>query len=256
MSEHGAGVNTTAGFPVRAPRDVDVPGFTTVLGRGILSGALGADFECEGSLLPGKCTDGCSKPVSVLQSISLSDNNDFLAPIVYTLVQDSSQLQTFYLHPGEAEVVAPSDAELAVIDSDGLDTAELANSTIWLGCIIAPALMGGRRVQVLDGLESAEACCRECRMVLGEDESEGGGCNAFNFCPRELLFQEEVQPVVGWPPRVLAKGAEVPFLGGSPLSATFPEVPGHTRLLGRGMFAQAGFSCPGSLKPEIQECIL
>lgn len=64
----------------------------------------------------------------------------------------------------------------------------------------------------------------------------------------ELLFQEEVQPVVGWPPRVLAKGAEVPFLGGSPLSATFPEVPGHTRLLGRGMFAQAGFSCPGSLK--------
>lgn len=169
--------------------------------------------------------------MSVLQSISLSDNNDFLAPIVYTLVQDSSQLQvsnaavlcmlpcfppgpcnskccpgaaacqtlrlaaaiypsscltlqTFYLHPGEAEVVAPSDAELAVIDSDGLDTAELANSTIWLGCIIAPALMGGRRVQVLDGLESAEACCRECRMVLGEDESEGGGCNAFNFCPR------------------------------------------------------------------------
>ena len=47
--------SVAAGFPVRAPRDVDVPGFTTVLGRGILSGALGADFECEGSLLPGKC---------------------------------------------------------------------------------------------------------------------------------------------------------------------------------------------------------
>ena len=79
-----------------------------------------------------------------------------------------------YLGSSETTVVAPDEAELEAAYSAG---ADLSNSTAWLGCIVAErALMGGDVLEVLDGVGSAEACCRECRAR--DDDS----CNVFNYC--------------------------------------------------------------------------
>ncbi|EFN51486.1 hypothetical protein CHLNCDRAFT_140122 [Chlorella variabilis] len=50
--------------------------------------------------------------------------------------------------------------------------------------------------------------------------------------------------------------AVVVYAQGSPLATTGPQLPGFTRRLGAGMFASGGFDCPGSYKPQIQECVL
>lgn len=71
-------------------------------------------------------------------------------------------------------MVVPNDAELETAVAGG---GEQLNSTEWLGCIIAPnALMSGTVVELLQGVESAAACCRACR------EWVDGGCNVWNYC--------------------------------------------------------------------------
>lgn len=83
-----------------------------------------------------------------------------------------------YLHPGEAEVLVPSDAELLAQAAEAaVGSGAAANTTVWLGCIIANhSLMAGTVVEVVDGVEDAEECCRLCR------EMDGGACNAWNWC--------------------------------------------------------------------------
>jgi len=59
------------------------------------------------------------------------------------------------------------------------DGGDGANSTEWLGCIVAPqAVMGGKVVALLDGVQTPEECCRACRQW------PDGGCNVFNTCQR------------------------------------------------------------------------
>lgn len=77
-----------------------------------------------------------------------------------------------YLQNGQATVVLPDN-----LQTSSLRGAELANSTEWLGCIVAAnALMEGTPVAVLDGIASAEQCCRACR------EWPDGACNVYNYC--------------------------------------------------------------------------
>lgn len=54
-------------------------------------------------------------------------------------------------------------------------TVSGANSTAWLGCIVSPnAIMAGTVVKTLDGVASAEACCRACRNETP--------CNVYTYC--------------------------------------------------------------------------
>jgi len=79
-----------------------------------------------------------------------------------------------YLQNGQA-MLLPDDASANLAPSS---SAELSNSSVWLGCIVAQAaVMEGSLVAVLDGIENAEQCCRRCR------EWPDGECNVFNFCP-------------------------------------------------------------------------
>ena len=53
----------------------------------------------------------------------------------------------------------------------------------WLGCMkAAGALMDGRVVALLDGVPSADECCRRCR---GLETAGGGVCNVWNYCERQ-----------------------------------------------------------------------
>lgn len=71
-------------------------------------------------------------------------------------------------------MILPEDTIASLASGNG---AELANSTVWLGCIVAQnAVMQGSVVAVLDGMETAEQCCRACR------EWPDSECNVFNFC--------------------------------------------------------------------------
>lgn len=63
-----------------------------------------------------------------------------------------------------------------------------------------------------------------------------------------LQFQGLAQPQLGWPPAVIAKGQWVPFMGGSSLAVTGPELPGYSTELGSGLWGQPGYNCPGSLE--------
>lgn len=83
-----------------------------------------------------------------------------------------------YLHVGEADVIVPSDAELLAEAAEGAGSGSTAaNSTAWLGCIIANhSLMAGTVVEVVDGVEDAQECCALCRQTIG------GACNAWNWC--------------------------------------------------------------------------
>jgi len=78
-------------------------------------------------------------------------------------------------------VTVPSDAELLAEAAEASgDGGGAANSTAWLGCIIANhSLMAGAVVEVVDGVEDAEQCCRLCR------EASGGACNAWNWCQEQ-----------------------------------------------------------------------
>ena len=53
---------------------------------------------------------------------------------------------------------------------------------------------------------------------------------------------------LGWPPALLAKGADTPFTAGAPLLVWGPEVAGYTRLPGRGLWTHGNYPCDGSLK--------
>lgn len=80
-----------------------------------------------------------------------------------------------YLLRREASVVLlPANELAAAVDEV---TADPRNSTAWLGCVVAlGALLSGDVAEVLDGVESAEACCRACRAVGLQQ------CNVFNYC--------------------------------------------------------------------------
>lgn len=66
-----------------------------------------------------------------------------------------------------------------------------------------------------------------------------GGCR--------LQFQQLVQPQLGWPPAVVAKGPGVQYMGGAPLVVTGPDLPGYTRRMGNGLWGQPGYDCAASL---------
>lgn len=83
-------------------------------------------------------------------------------------------------------MIVPSDADLLAQAAEA-GSSDPANSTTWLGCIIAnQTLMDGTVVDVVDGVEGAEECCRLCR------ETSGGACNAWNFCAGPITCR--------WPP--------------------------------------------------------
>jgi hypothetical protein len=86
-----------------------------------------------------------------------------------------------------AQVIMPSAAETAAAEAAAADSAAAStadasrNSTAWLGCVVARnALMSGQRLELVTGVESAEACCRLCR----EDADPRGRCNVWNYCER------------------------------------------------------------------------
>ncbi|PRW33664.1 serine threonine- kinase receptor R831 [Chlorella sorokiniana] len=291
---HGADIGTTAVFALSAHPET-FPGFATLPAQGL----DGADFECAGTMQPGACvfqsafdavaicawlsecravtvfangTDGHSEPAAVLKSSPLAPSNSFLAPSVYSVQRtEPFPLVALHLHPGEAEVVVPSDAEMLAETAEAAGGGgAAANSTAWLGCIVANnSLMAGAVVDVVDGVEAAEECCMLCR------QTDGGACNAWHWCPQaggcsytedrvevtlqqyqcELRFQSLVAPKLGWPPALLGKGPHIPFVSGSPLMTVAPPLPGYKRLLGSGLFGQRGYTCPESLKPQIQECV-
>ncbi|PSC73546.1 Serine threonine-kinase CTR1 [Micractinium conductrix] len=298
IQQTGWPVVTTTGFPARqAPQAVS--GFTEEPGHGI----IGADFSCPLSVLPGKCayrrlldaatmcvdavnecravvwyfngTDGCSEPVGVLKHDGLAPLNTYVAPGVTTLQQAedlpavSSRL---YLDDGEA--VLPSEQEEARAAAEAGSGGAHGNDTTWRGCFIGRhAIMDGDVVGVLDGVPSAEACCRACRALVNASVPT---CNAFTYCNQtegcsytemdrgqsltlaasqcELRWQS-LTPV-GWPPTLVAKGPDVPFYGGAPIAVWGPEQEGYTRYLGFGLFTYGRYNCSGSLQPQLQECVL
>lgn len=55
-------------------------------------------------------------------------------------------------------------------------------------------------------------------------------------------------PEIGSPPVLLAKGPQVPFSGGAPMSVWAAEQPGFQRHVGRSTFASGRYACEGSLR--------
>lgn len=85
---------------------------------------------------------------------------------------------------GEGEVIHPTPEELAVNLNAGLGAHDSNASTPsgWFGGIVAPnALYDGTVVAVIDGIQTAEACCRAVQEWLGDDSQ--GHPNLFNWCP-------------------------------------------------------------------------
>ncbi|PRW39133.1 cytochrome P450 chloroplastic isoform C [Chlorella sorokiniana] len=102
-------------------------------------------------------------------------------------------------------------------------------------------------------------------------------CNSWNFCNQtggcsytadngerlelpqggcELRFQDLISPSVGYPAALIAKGPGVPFQAGGPFMSSGPQVPGYMLMVGKGLFTAGRFNCSGTLRPEIQECVL
>lgn len=78
---------------------------------------------------------------------------------------------SFWLTTAEGTVVLPTDAELAAAD------ASLSNATTWKGCIWGNNVVyEGQVLSVLEGFESAEACCRACKA------DASSLCNVWNWC--------------------------------------------------------------------------
>ena len=102
-----------------------------------------------------------------------------------------------------------------------------------------------------------EACCRACRAWNSSAGSRAGGnspsplnatpsvCNVWSHCSNpdgcrfttddgaelalpeggcELRFQELVQPMLGFPAALIAKGPNVPFSAGGPIVTSAPQV--------------------------------
>lgn len=61
----------------------------------------------------------------------------------------------------------------------------------------------------------------------------------------QLLFSETVGPPFWFPPAVITRGPDVPFIGGAPLALAAPPVPGYDVLPGTNQFAFTGgsFNC-------------
>ncbi|PSC67771.1 Serine threonine-kinase CTR1 [Micractinium conductrix] len=238
-------------------------------------GITGADFECPTSEVPGMCaftnlvhavllcptlgetcramvalgngTDGCSlDPTYVLKNEVLTPANTFISADTYTLILTGQQstAHNLFLYAGEGRVVLPSKAEVAALEAGGADAPH------YKGCILAEqAIFQGDVLEVLDGMQSAEECCRECaaRMAAGAPPGPAGAanaapgnataprqlaCNVFNFCgakegcqfddPSEsqrhvdlgkgqcqLRYQQVAAESFGGPPFVLERGPEV-----------------------------------------------
>lgn len=76
--------------------------------------------------------------------------------------------KTTTLMATDGTVIEPTPAEL--------EAAAEGNATRpWLGCIVAQAVMSGRIVEMLDGVASAEDCCRRTRA--------NEKANLYNYCP-------------------------------------------------------------------------
>ncbi|KAI7845590.1 hypothetical protein COHA_000877 [Chlorella ohadii] len=267
---------------------------------------LAANFRCS-SLLTGTCssvvlyangTSGCEdRLLAVLKSTKPLPDNTYWAPTV-SILQKKNEAGTFIMYD-EATLIPPDNEtqlnELALAPAaSGLGnvSASPANTTgtpangsatlppfcaeganMWMGCLVVnlPAVMGGVVNRTIDGVASAEACCRACR------EAGRTACNVFNWCPEnetcsfqdsssvatlqqqqcELRYQELVDPKNGIPPYLLVKGtAAGSFRAGAPVSAWGPPLPGYDRKTAGGLYGQPGTPCADRFKPDYQECIL
>ncbi|KAL4434077.1 hypothetical protein ABPG75_000518 [Micractinium tetrahymenae] len=223
-------------------------------------------------------TDDCgSSSVAVLKGAGLSPDNSFVAPSVVTLQQSESHPVIFSrLYESAAVVVGLPQGPPAGGASASASLATPVNSSLPLGCIVGQeAVVDGQVVATLDGVGTAEACCARCRQAAQDGL---GVCNCFNHCSRpkgcsfedvgvrkppvnlqhlqcELRYQELASASTGWPPFLLGKGPGVQFSCGAPLQVWGPELPGFARLLGRGLFTHGRYTCPGSLRPELEECL-
>ncbi|KAL4445436.1 hypothetical protein ABPG77_011261 [Micractinium sp. CCAP 211/92] len=282
----------TAGFPLREP-PLQLPGYATRVAQGVQGGDLscagsvlphGCAFssalnaaavcaylsDCRSVVVYQNGTDGCSDELAALKRTVATPANSFVAPSVYVLeTTENAALPSIYLTAEEGRILPPSPEAAAEAEAaaPGHNFTEDRN---WLGCIVADhALMAGAVVGVLDGVPSAEACCQLSRARADS--------NVWNWCPTgsgacgyrdmrnvvalqegqcELRWQQLAVPEMGWPPATLAKGHGVAFSGGAALAVAAPDVEGFTSMLGSGLWGQPGFDCPGTLKPELQECVL
>ncbi|EFN56522.1 hypothetical protein CHLNCDRAFT_144136 [Chlorella variabilis] len=222
-------------------------------------------------------TDGRSGELAVLKSASLGFVSSFVAPSVYSITrQDNRPLTAIYLYKDDGTVMLPTQGEAA-------------NSSNWLGCFVGRnAAVDGVQVATVQQ-QTPEACCRACRAWNSSAGSRAGGnspsplnatpsvCNVWSHCSNpdgcrfttddgaelalpeggcELRFQELVQPMLGFPAALIAKGPNVPFSAGGPIVTSAPQVPGYTLLPGRGLFSFGRYNCSESLRPEVQECVL
>ncbi|KAI7843034.1 hypothetical protein COHA_003366 [Chlorella ohadii] len=281
-------IQRVSGFPLRHT-PIELPDFTTAPAQVL----AGGDFDCPGSILPGRCafrsvhsavsicssmarcrsvlqyhngTDGCSEPVAVLSTSWPTETNSYVAPTVDVLTKKTDKMMTTMLMAADGVVLEPSEADLAAA-ANASDP-----STAWLGCIMAEgALMDGSVVAVADGVATAEDCCRACRANskcnVWNHCSQQGGCSFAASSPLlgqftvnltqgqcELRYQETV--ATGWPPIVLAKGADVPLTAGAPLAVAGQQLPGYVALPGRAAFDYGMFECAESAWPELKQCIL
>ncbi|KAL4421641.1 hypothetical protein ABPG75_010932 [Micractinium tetrahymenae] len=295
VHERGAWIKRLVGFPLRQEAP-DVPGFSTAGAQGMHGGELP---ECPGTVLPGKCAfaemadaafvcifmqpkcsaivvyqqgmDGCSQPVAVLTGDSPNRQNSFFAPSVYTLTKVDSR-------PTTEVVVVNSEGTVVVPPADsqaGGGNGTQAVGPPYQGCILVKdAVADGEVAATLDGVASAEDCCRACRA------RNDTVCNVWNWCPADqgggctagisstphppagqLRFQDTTAPSIAWAMSLLSRNTGLPFVAGAPLDLNpqqLEPVPGYTQHLGLGT---AGFSamlsCPEvTLKPYLNICVL
>ncbi|KAL4421640.1 hypothetical protein ABPG75_010931 [Micractinium tetrahymenae] len=299
VHERGAWIKRVVGFPLRQHAPV-VPGFSTAGAQGMRGGELP---ECPGTVLPGSCacsevmdaayaclalqptcrtvvvyvqgTDGCSRQVAVLSGDSPTTHNSFVAPSVYSLVKVDSKpaMQTAVLS-SQGSIILPTSAEQA-----GGGNGTQAGAARYQGCILVKdAVADGKVAATLDGVVSAEDCCRACRA------RNDTVCNVWSWCPAdqaggctlagdglsegvslsagqcELQFQDAVDPSIAWSLHLLSRNTGLPFVAGAPLDLTSQQLQplaGYVQHLGLSGAGFAPLACPEeSIKPYLNVCVL
>ncbi|PRW57729.1 Serine threonine- kinase CTR1 [Chlorella sorokiniana] len=250
------GVQVTSGFPADTVFGDQSFKFTELQGQGI----EGEDFPCDASSVPGKCV----LPVAG-EATLVCHFMGRMCQAVTVYLNDP-----FFLYEHEATVQAPTAAEMAA------NEASLAeNGTAWWGCASAQCVASGADVAVLDNVASAEDCCHACAERLDGTPTAiqtGQPCNAWNYCDKpdgcsfagssvspaplrlsyrqcQLRYAFLSNITYGAPLIVGAKGNASEFTCGAPLSFAAPDLPGFTRMPGRGLFLYGNYNCTPSLRP-------
>ncbi|KAI7840437.1 hypothetical protein COHA_005863 [Chlorella ohadii] len=198
--------------------------------------------------------DGSSSPVAVLKNSSLPPGETFTAPTVYSVTRLDNRFVTgTHLSESDGDTVMPTPAELA-------DSNSSTDASTYYGCFIGHnAVAEGVQdlispvrwtiaIQLGDGVavnNVVEALSQQQEGPAGK----GGPCS-----PRTLAFPSGLQPHL-WPPMLPGFLLQT---NPSILRITLPlqSVPGYTLMAGKGLFTAGRFNCSGTLRPEIQECVL